>query len=226
MKLLIIDDHPVFREGLVAVLAQLAPDSEVLQSPDAREGLRIAGEVGDLDVILLDIVMPGMDGLAAITEFSRLRPEVPLIVLSSSESPASIREALRGGALGYIPKSTEPKAMVAAVKSVLDGNIYVPPSALRRGAGGAREPRPPALETSALLTPRQLEVLGLICAGRSNKEIANALDLSGKTVKAHVTTIFKALNVINRTQAANVARRAGLAPDPSPPGETEAPEIV
>jgi DNA-binding NarL/FixJ family response regulator len=225
MKILIIDDHPVVREGLVAVLGQLAPDASVLQARDAWEGLQIVKAVCDLDAILLDVMMPGMDGLTAIGEFSRLRPEVPLIVLSSSENPAAIREALRAGALGYIPKSTDPKDIVAAVRSVLDGNIYVPASALRRDVGRADERKSAAPEASPLLTPRQLEVLGLICVGRSNKDIANALDLSDKTVKAHVTTIFKALNVVNRTQAANVARRLGLVPNRSTPGETVASEI-
>ena len=212
MKLLIVDDHPVVREGLLAVLGNMESVSGILTASDVEEALRTIRAHADLDAVLVDLSMPGVDGFFGIAAFGKLRPELPVIVISSSENPADVRRALRAGALGYIPKSTPARAMMSAVQFVLEGNVYVPP-AVFVGGGGADEAPPPAspmLESPAQLTPRQLDVLRLIGEGRANKEIAAALDLSDKTVKAHVTTIFKALGVVNRTQAANSARRLGL----------------
>ena len=162
--------------------------------------------------MLVDLSMPGIDGFSGIAAFGKLRPELPVIVISSSENPADVRRSLRAGALGYIPKSTPARAMMSAVQFVLEGNVYVPPAVF---IGGESADAPETLaanvpETPSQLTPRQLDVLRLICDGRANKEIATALDLSDKTVKAHVTTIFKTLGVVNRTQASNAARRFGL----------------
>lgn len=210
MKLLIVDDHPIVREGIAAVLARAGPDTVVLQARDASEALRLVDAHADLDVVLLDLSMPGMDGHSALPEFGRRRPELPVIVLSSSEDPRDIKRALGAGALGYIPKSSTAQTLLPALEFVLSGNVYVPPSLLREaGAPGAPTAAPPA-KGAARITGRQGEVLKLLSAGRSNKEIARDLALSDKTVKAHVTAIFRALDVVNRMQAANAARREGL----------------
>jgi two-component system, NarL family, nitrate/nitrite response regulator NarL len=202
MKLLIVDDHAVVREGLAAVLAQ-SGGATVLQAAGAAEALALVETHTDLDVALLDLAMPGMDGIAAIQEFSRRRPELPVIVLSSSEDPDDIRRALGLGALGYIPKSASAQTLLSAIAFVIGGNVYVPPSILTSDA--------PTSNGSALrLTERQFDVLRLLCEGRSNKEIANLLVLSDKTVKTHVTAIFRSLNVVSRTQAAAAARKLGL----------------
>ena len=105
MKLLIVDDHPVLRDGLAALLQQASPDTTVLQARNASEGLALADGCADLDVILLDLEMPGMKGLEALSEFGRMRPDVPVIVLSSSEDARDVRQSLASGALGYVPKS-------------------------------------------------------------------------------------------------------------------------
>ena len=212
MKLLIVDDHPVVREGLLAVLGQMESVSGILTASDVDEALEAIGAHLDLDAVLVDLSMPGIDGFSGIAAFGKLRPELPVIVISSSENPADVRRSLRAGALGYIPKSTPARAMMSAVQFVLEGNVYVPPAVF---IGGESADAPETLaanvpETPSQLTPRQLDVLRLICDGRANKEIATALDLSDKTVKAHVTTIFKTLGVVNRTQASNAARRFGL----------------
>ena len=212
MKLLIVDDHPVVREGLLAVLGQMESVSGILTASDVDEALEAIGAHLDLDAVLVDLSMPGIDGFSGIAAFGKLRPELPVIVISSSENPADVRRSLRAGALGYIPKSTPARAMMSAVQFVLEGNVYVPPAVF---IGGESADAPETLaanvpETPSQLTPRQLDVLRLMCDGRANKEIATALDLSDKTVKAHVTTIFKTLGVVNRTQASNAARRFGL----------------
>lgn len=211
MKLLVVDDHPVLREGLAALLRQGRPDAEVLQARDAHEGLGLVDLHEDIEVVVLDLVMPGLDGLAAIAEFGRRRPALPLIVLSSSEDPHIARQAIAQGALGYVPKSADPRTLLSAITLVLNGELYVPPLILNGGGAARPPPRRGDGETDVgQLTERQIDVLRLISDGQSNKAIAIALDLSENTVKVHVTAIFKALRVVNRTQAANVGRSIGL----------------
>ncbi|WP_294536982.1 response regulator transcription factor [uncultured Rhodoblastus sp.] len=211
MKLLIVDDHPVVREGLAALLRQAGSNTTALLAEDSARGLALAEAHADLDAVLLDLAMPGGDGWAAIGEFGRRRPELPVIILSSSEDPRDVRKALAAGAVGYIPKSAPPKTLLAALQFVLAGNVYVPtllanetPEPLATGDdhGGP--------EIAVSLTERQKEVLQLLSAGQSNKEIGRALGLSDKTVKVHVTAIFRAFNVVNRMQAAAAAKRDGL----------------
>jgi two-component system, NarL family, nitrate/nitrite response regulator NarL len=210
MKLLIVDDHAILREGLAAMLRQAGPDTEVLQAGDGAEGVRLAETHQDLDAVFLDLEMPGVDGMSAVPELGRRRPDLPVIVLSSSEDPLDVKRALALGALGYVPKSAAPQTLLSALALVLSGNVYVPPLMLNAvtaacGHAGANGSGP-----RAALTERQLEVLRLLSDGLSNKEIGRALGLSDKTVKVHITTIFKTLNVVNRTQAASAARREAL----------------
>src|SRR5687768_5664667 len=127
MKLLVVDDHPVFRDGLAALLRQAAERTVVLQAPECATALQVAAEHEDLDAVFVDLMMPGMTGDLAVREFGRRRPELPVIVLSSSENPSDVRRALKAGALGYIPKSASPQTLLSALKLVLTGNIYVPP---------------------------------------------------------------------------------------------------
>jgi two-component system, NarL family, nitrate/nitrite response regulator NarL len=211
MKLLIVDDHAILREGLAAMLRQVGPDTEVLQAGESAEGLRMAEQHADLDAVFLDLEMPGSGGMSAIPEFGKRRPELPVIVLSSSEDPRDVRRALALGALGYIPKSSPPRTLLSALQLVLSGNIYVPPLMLAPASAAPRSTGVDAARPGASLTERQLEVLRLLGKGLSNKEIGRDLGLSEKTVKAHVTAIFKTLNVVNRTQAASAAREADLA---------------
>jgi DNA-binding NarL/FixJ family response regulator len=211
MKVLIVDDHPVLRDGFSALLQHAGPDNTVLQARDASEGLALADNCPDLDVIILDLEMPGMKGLQALAEFGRKRPDVPVIVLSSSEDPQDVRQSLASGALGYVPKSASQNVLLAAIRLVLDGNLYIPPLILAEGprsvAQGARRTES---DGNQLLTERQIEILQLLSEGMPNKIIAARLDLSEKTVKVHITAIFKALNVVNRTQAAVAGRKAGI----------------
>jgi DNA-binding NarL/FixJ family response regulator len=211
MKLLVVDDHPIVREGLAAFLEQLGPDTTVLQAGDASRALALAADHADLDVVILDLGLPGLDGLSAIAEFGRARPETPVIVLSASEDAQQARAALAGGALGYVPKSASRHALLSAIRLVLNGEIYVPPLVL--GYSEAPIPAARARRTNSdrpRLTDRQIDVLRRLSEGQTNKRIARDLDLSEKTVKAHVTAIFRALDVANRTQAAAAGRVAGL----------------
>ena len=210
VKLLIVDDHPILREGLATLLLQAGPQTCVLQGRNADEAFALLDRHADTDVVVLDLVMPGMGGLAALAEFGRRRPDLPVIVLSSSEDPRDAREALAQGALGYVPKSASPYTLLSAIGMVMNGDLYVPPLILNAFSPDAREgvESPPA--PASILTDRQIEVLRLLSDGSSNKVIANSLALSEKTVKVHISAIFKALHVMNRTQAASAARSAGL----------------
>jgi two-component system, NarL family, nitrate/nitrite response regulator NarL len=209
MKLLIIDDHPLLRDGLVAWLQQAAPEANVLQAKDAREGFDTAERNEDLDVILLDLELPGLKGIEALAEFNRRYPNIPVIVLSTSEDPRHVRDSLASGALGYVPKSASQQVLLAAIRLVMNGDLYVPPLILSKEMQFG-DNQSEVLQSSTALSQRQIEILRLLSAGLPNKSIAKELGLSIKTVKTHISAIFKALDVVNRTQAAAAGRDAGL----------------
>ena len=210
MKLLVVDDHPLFRDGLAALLRQANPDTQVFQASDSETGMEMAQATGDLDAVFVDLMMPGLAGEAAVKEFARRRPELPVIVLSSSENPSDVKRVLKAGALGYIPKSASAQTVLSALQLVLTGNIYVPPLLAQGADSTATEQNTIAPAPLAALTERQIEVLKQLRDGHPNKEISNRLGIAEKTVKAHVAAIFRALNVVNRTQAANAARELQL----------------
>lgn len=207
MKLLIVDDHAILREGLVALLRQFEQAADVLQASDTAEGLRLVEAHPDLDAVFLDLNLPDRGGMEAIPVLAKRRPQLPVIVLSSSEDPGDVRRALKAGACGYVPKSASPQNILSALRLVLAGEIYVPPLLLDAAADGPVHVTPKAGER---LTERQTEVLRQLCRGLTNKEISRELELSEKTTKSHITAIFKALGVVNRTQAAATARRIGI----------------
>jgi DNA-binding NarL/FixJ family response regulator len=209
MKLLIIDDHAVLRDGLAALLKHAEPNTVIIEARNAQEGISKAELETDLDLIILDLSMPGMPGFEALSLLGLRRPDVPVIVLSSSEAPKDVRKALASGALGYVPKSATQHVLLSAIKLVMNGELYVPPLVLDNNDGNTQFNMTPNVN-SDLLTARQIDVLKLICVGDPNKIIARKLGLSEKTVKTHVTAIFKSLNVENRTQATNAARLAGF----------------
>jgi DNA-binding NarL/FixJ family response regulator len=164
----------------------------------------------DLDLVLADLYMPGMGGHEGVAEFRNQFPDIPLVIMTASESRADARRALASGALGYVLKSSPSQEMLDALIRVLDGGIYVPPILV-----GDEQPDEPVslmpLSSQGIrLTHRQLEVLKLLLQGKPNKVIARELDLSEGTVKIHVAAIFKALSVTNRTEAAVAAQRFDL----------------
>jgi DNA-binding NarL/FixJ family response regulator len=211
VKLLIVDDHPLFRDGLAALLCQASADNTVIQAASTEEALQLADEQV-IDAVFMDLVMPGLCGEAAIREFARRHPELPVVVLSSSENPGDVRRVLNAGACGYIPKSATAQTVVSALTLVLSGNIYVPPllvSAATRAAENAEHGGPRSVSQ---LTDRQVDVLRYLRDGLSNKEISASLGIAEKTVKVHIAAIFKTLNVVNRTQAAKFLHDAPDAP--------------
>lgn len=213
MKLLVVDDHPALRAGLAALLCKVEPGTVVLEACDGAEALRVAKAHPDLAAVFVDLCMPGMDGVSVIQEFARGYAALPLIVISSSEDALDVRRALKLGARGYLPKSASPQTILSAFRLVLSGNVYVPPLLLDAIAAPGLEARSTGITANPRLTVRQLDVLRLLCRGLSNKEISRKLDLSEKTTKSHITSIFKTLNVVNRTQAAKAAAAFGVLPE-------------
>ncbi len=217
LKVLVIDDHPLVQEGVAAALETLGTETQVLSARDGEQGLQLAAANPDLDLVLLDLALPGTSGFGLITRIHQHHPSLPVIVLSALEDPDSVRHAIRAGAMGFVPKSADTRVLIDVLREVLEGNVSVPPSlqggaaSAANGSGGASaEDSSYPLPDITQLTVRQLEVLSRVCQGKTNKQIATELGLSEKTVKAHVTAIFKVLGVVNRTQAVLVARRVGM----------------
>lgn len=213
MKILLVDDHPLMREGISSALMSLMPGLELLQAKDGQQALACLRALDrsaepdappPVDAVLLDLRMQGMAGLATLEQLRRLHPSLPAMVFSSSEDPEDVRRALKAGARGYCPKSASPATLLAALKLVLSGELYIPPLMAMTLA------ELPEQTDGSGLTPRQREVLQGLCEGKSNKVIANDLGMQEKTVKGHVSAIFKCLNVVHRLQAVEAARAAGL----------------
>lgn len=200
-RILIVDDHPLYREGLQGALGATMQETEFVGAGSAEEGLRRLQEAPDFDLVLLDLHLPGMDGFAALTTYGEHFPMVPRVLISGSDEPEQLRRAFALGASGFIPKSLHVHEVIAAIRAVLEGQVFTPPA----GRNAAPEGEPAASE----LTLRQVEALKLLGEGYTNKEIARALAISERTAKAHVRAVFEALGVDNRTQAVVAAQRAG-----------------
>jgi two-component system nitrate/nitrite response regulator NarL len=202
MKILIVDDHPLFRAGFHAVLEQSDLDAAVLSVSSVNEALQILKRDGDVGLVLLDIHLRGEDGFNALKVIGEKFPTTACIMISGDEQEGVAPRVIAAGASGFIPKSFTADEMIAAIRQVLNGDVFVP--------SPAQQITPVSEQTS--LTLRQLEVISMLGRGFSNKEIARALDVAERTVKAHVSAVFEALNVRNRTQAVLVAQRRGFLP--------------
>lgn len=219
MKILLVDDHTLFRDGMALLLRRLDAAAEILQAGGCEQAFALADANDDIDLILLDLQLPDMPGFDALEVFRKERAHIPVVVLSASEDRASVIEALDRGAMGFIPKSSSSEVLLGALRLVLAKGVYIPPSVL----GGAASPQQPAPRFGPLaarrpirkaadlgLTERQTDVLALLLQGKPNKLICRELGLAEATVKAHVTAVLKALNVTNRTQAVLAIGQLGL----------------
>jgi DNA-binding NarL/FixJ family response regulator len=206
MKILLADDHPLMREGVRQVLAQLEPPLEIIDAQDYPSLFAQTATHPDLDLALVDLNMPGFVGMQGITQFRNRFPDIPLVVLSASESPHDIRSALEAGALGYIPKAASTAVMLAALRQVLAGDLYVPNCLGDSGLHSVAPADFVALQHSGL-TARQLDVARLLAQGCANKAIGGMLAMTENTVKVHIAAIFRAFNVTNRTEAVLEIRR-------------------
>ena len=216
MVVLIADDHALFRYGISLALESLyGGDVTILQASTAEETRRVAHETPNLDLILLDLMMPGLNGIAELKKFIDTLPTVPVVIVSGSRSKAIIRAAIDAGARGYVLKSSNGEILKHVLPLVLSGELYVPAQAVAtEEAGSEAESGSPLDEGGEFnpdfksLTPRETQVLKLLTLGYSNKEIARSLGMLEGTVKVHVKSIMKKLGVNNRTQAAIAANRS------------------
>ncbi len=206
IRVLLVDDHPVVRQGLRALLS-------------TQEGIEVVGEAGDgaaavaaaerlsPDVVLMDVVMPRMDGVEALRHIAERRPQTRVVMLTSYADERRAMEAVDAGASGFLLKDATPRDVVSAIRAAHRGEAVLHPAVAAKLMAERR--RPPAAHAD--LTPRELEVLRLIARGHQNKVIAAELHVSEKTVKTHVSAVLRKLDVTDRTQAAMYAVREGLA---------------
>ncbi len=204
VRILITDDHGVVRQGLRMFLS-LDPELEVVgEASNGEEALRMAREL-EPDVVLMDLVMPVMDGIEATEAIRAELPDVEVIALTSVLEDASVSGAVRAGAIGYLLKDTEAEELGRAIKAAADGQVQLAPEAAARLMREVRAPERPEA-----LTERETEVLKLLARGKANKQISRELFIGEKTVKTHVSSILAKLGVGSRTQAALHAVRTGL----------------
>lgn len=201
IRLLIVDDHPVVRDGLVAILHQGEADLDVVgQSGDGREAVDLWRQLRPT-VTIMDLQLPGQSGVQAIAAIRREDPEARILVLTTFDGDADIQRALAAGARGYLLKSVRRATLIEAVRAVAAGQRYLPPATAARLVEAMESER---------LTPRELDVLALLAKGLRNREIAEELHLAEPTIKIHVNNLLRKLQVKDRTEAAVVALRRGL----------------
>jgi DNA-binding NarL/FixJ family response regulator len=209
-KFVIADDHPLFRGALKQALAGIGDDTRIFEAGDFDLTKALVIDHEDLDLVLLDLTMPGASGLSGLIALRGLSPSVPLVVVSAHDDPVTIRRALDLGASGFISKSASMDEIRAAVNTVLSGGIASPANV---DLGNERDPEMSDLIRRLLsLTPQQTRVLGMLAEGLLNKQIAYELDVSEATIKAHVSAILQKLGVDSRTQAVIMLSKIGADP--------------
>jgi DNA-binding NarL/FixJ family response regulator len=194
MAVLLLDDHALFRAGLRAMLTDSGLFEQFLEASDCAAALRILGHHPEIELVLADIDLPGMSGLEGLGEMRRSYPTVPVVMLSALEDRALVQQAIDAGAQGFVLKSASRELLVSALNLVQAGGISIPGT---------------ATTATPALTDRQRQVLRLVAAGRTNRQIAQALTIAENTVRVHVADILRALGAVNRTEAVHRARQLG-----------------
>lgn len=207
MKILIADDHALYRDGLALRLEQIAPDAVVLQASNYAQIFKIIKNDTDISIIILDIEMQDMPWLDALQMMRKMLPQTAIVVVSASEDGRTIRSVMSTGVKGYIPKRSDAKVFENALKLILDGGTYVPPVLISNPPINNLSTKSTGLKT---LTNRQSQVLDLIAQGKSNKQIAYDMGVSESTVKLHINALLRSLHVSNRTQAVITAQKLGI----------------
>lgn len=200
MKLLLIDDHPLFRQGLIAALQSLVADTSISEACSVCEALQSNTNSDPFDLILLDIELEVENGLEQLPMLRQRMPGIPVVIISASEDRGPLMQAIEHGAKGYIPKSSTAEVIASAIQLVLSGGIYLPLFSLQSDKLEVSDKVRQSLSNS-LLTNRQIDVLKCLAKGLPNKKIAKDLGIAETTVRAHVTDILRALNAENRTEA-------------------------
>ncbi len=207
MKILIADDHALFRDGLALYLEKLAPEAVILQAGSYSQMFKLLSADDNMDFVFFDFEMADMPWQEALENLKKIAIKTPFVIISGAEDNRTIKAILAAGAKGYIPKRSEIKVLNNALRLILDGGTYVPPNLI--------ENIPQSLlngknQTTKNLTNRQSQVLDLIAQGKSNKQIAYDMGVSESTVKLHINALLRALHVSNRTQAVITAQKLGI----------------
>ncbi len=215
MKILMADDHNLFREGMRYVLQQLPDVCELIEADNYPDALKKAEEHPEIDLALMDLDMPGSDGAVSINFFHRRFPHIPVVVVSGEDDRKTMEDVMSYGAMGFICKSSTAPVMLSALNLVMAGGVYVPPQllhnhALQDSISSDSSDKRVVRSNDFGLTPRQLEVLALLAEGMSNKEIAQSINLAEGTVKIHVAAVYQTLRVSSRVEAVRMAEKLGL----------------
>jgi len=236
MRVLLVDDHTLFREGIALLLRPLVEPLETWEAGSCEEAVAVIEARGAADLVLIDLGLPGASGLEGVRRLREAHPEMPVVVMSSADDKDTVLAALDAGAMGFIPKSSTSAVMIGALKLILAKGIYLPPSVFLAARNPAPATQPVAMASAPVtpmvatapaspevadgaparrpadlgLTARQAQVLHLLLQGKPAKLIGRELDLSLSTVKAHTSAVLRALNVTTRTQAIVAAGRMGL----------------
>ena len=204
-QILIADDHPMIREAIAGAIKQAFSGSSIDETDSLDGAMAYAEENPDTDLILLDLNMPGMDGLNGIVALRTAHPDIPVVVLSAEEDKSVVLKSVTYGAVGFITKSMARDKITSALEQILEGQIYLPPDIIRRpdDSGHRRRHDGPSIDQDliATFTRRQLLVFEHMAKGKSNKEIGYDLNIAETTVKAHVSAILRKLNVHSRLKA-------------------------
>lgn len=219
MQILVADDHKLVRDGLKPFLQELGPDVEILDAANMDEALGAADKAEHLGLVLLDLMMPGMDGLKGLTALKAKCPTVPVVIVSGFSSRDHVVSAVQAGASGFIPKTVSGTAMVNALRLVLSGEKYLPSSTFfEETANGNSMSLPVAAKPAGVPPPfdklsrREAEILVLLVEGRTNKEIAICLLLQEITIKVHLRNVYRKIGAANRAQAVRIAMSSGWMP--------------
>lgn len=221
MKVLVVDDHPLFREGLKSILGKFDQPMLVFESTTYADAQALIQSEPGLDLVLLDLNLPDVDGLTALEDLRRVQPQLPVVIISASENREDVLAAMRHGAPGFISKASSSATLEQALRLVLSGGVYLPPHIMLEDVpSGAKVLPSPVLSSPGYedalarlgLTERQMQVLLLMARGESNKSIARALNVAENTVKVHMTAILRALEVSSRAQAIAALARMGVRP--------------
>ena len=205
--IVIADDHPLFRNALFQSVHMAISGANLLEADSLDSLLTLLDKEDDVDLLLLDLKMPGANGMSGLIQLRSQYPDLPVVVISASEEPSVIRQVRSHGAFGFIPKSSDMRALISSLNQVLDGEPVFP-----EGLGEDNDELTELTERIAALTPQQYKVLGMLSDGLLNKQIAYELNVSEATIKAHMTAIFRKLGVKNRTQAVILLQQMDINP--------------
>ena len=210
MRILIIDDHQLFIDGIRLIVNSLDNEVDIIEANSADDAIHYMESITDLDLVLLDLHMPGLDGRSIIQHHQTHSNCPPLVIISGDDDPHTIHSVMNEGVMGFIPKSYSGKKLLAALHTILQGEIYIPKMHNNKDSDHGYNHNYNNVSNGNGITKRQLQVLELLASGHSNREISSILFLTENTVKSHVSSLFRAFDVSNRTECVNIARNKGV----------------